>query len=163
MFWKNKVREVSLDPNPHVHIRVIDDEDTLLTKHEKADKPFKLLNDVSLRVNTDDYFFVLTIPKGYTWNGADVPASLWWFGSSKDNEFLIPSMVHDYLLEYKTDIFNRYSFLFEMPEEYRRITSLVFRELCKQSGISTLKANIAGFCVDIYQGTINRGAWNIEQ
>lgn len=163
MFWKNKVREVSLDPSPHVHIRVIDDEDTLLTKHEKADKPFKLLNDVSLRVNTDEYFFGVTIPRGYTWNGADIPAPCWWFGSSKDNEFLIPSLVHDYLLEYKTDIFERYSFLFETPEEYRRITSLVFRELCKQAGISTLKANIAGFCVDIYQGTVNRGAWNIEQ
>lgn len=163
MFWKNKVREVSLDPSPHVHIRVIDDEDTLLTKHEKADKPFLLLTDTSLRVNTDEYFFGVTIPEGYTWNGADIPAPCWWFGSSKDNEFLIPSLVHDYLLEHKTDIFNRYSFLFEAPEEYRRITSLVFRELCKQSGISTLKANIAGFCVDVYQGTINRGAWNIEQ
>lgn len=163
MFWKNKVREVVLDPSPHVHIRVISDSDTVYDKREKADKPFLLLADTSLRVNTDDYFFVLTIPKGYTWNGADLPALCWWFGSSKDNEFLIPSMVHDYLLEFKADIFNRYSFLFETPEEYRRITSLVFRELCKQSGISTLKANIAGFCVDVYQGTINRGAWNIEQ
>ena len=163
MVWKNKVREVSLDPNPHVHIRVISDSDTVYEKREKADKPFLLLADTSLRVNTDDYFFVLTIPKGYTWNGADVPALCWWFGSSKDNEFLIPSMVHDYLLEYKSDIFNRYSFLFETQEEYRRITSLVFRELCKQSGISTLKAIIAGFCVDIYQGTVNRGAWDIEQ
>lgn len=163
MFWKNKVLDVVLDPKPHVHLRVIDDNDTLLLKKEKAKKPFKLLNDVSLRVNTRDYFFTITIPEGYIWDGANIPASLWWFGSSKDNQFLISSMVHDYLLEYKTDIFNRYSFLFETPEEYRRITSLVFRELCKQSGISTLKANIAGFCVDIYQGTVNRGAWDIEQ
>lgn len=163
MFWKNKVRDVIVEPRAHIHIRVIDDNDTRAIKQDKIDKPFKLLNDVSLRVNTDDYFFCVTIPNGYIWNGADIPSPCWWFGASKDNEFLIPSMVHDYLLQYKSDIFNRYSLLFETPEEYRRITSLVFRELCKQAGISTLKANIAGFCVDVYQGTINRGAWNIEQ
>ena len=161
MFWKNKVRDVEIDPRPHVHIRVIGDDDSLMLKEEKANKPFKLLGDVMVRVVSDDYVFSVKIPEGYIWNGADIPAPCWWFGSSKDNKFLIPSMVHDYLLEFKKEIYEKNHALFETPEEYRRITSLVFREVCKQSGVSTIKANIAGFCVDVYQGSVNRGAWRL--
>ena len=161
MFWKNKVRDVIINPLPHVHIRVIDDNDSILIKNEKANKPFKLLNDITIKVVTDNYVFFIKIPGGYTWNGTDIPAPRWWFGTSKNNRFLISSMVHDYLLEFKKEIYEKNHSLFETPEEYRRITSLVFRKVCKQSGVSTIKANIAGFCVNVYQGSVNRGVWRL--
>ena len=39
------------------------------------------------------------IPKNYIWNGADIPKILFLFGQSKDNNYLLASMVHDYMLE----------------------------------------------------------------
>ena len=45
------------------------------------------------------------------------------------------------------------------PEEYRKLTSLAFREVVKKSGTNTIKANIMSFSVDVYQKFFNRKEW----
>lgn len=44
-------------------------------------------------------------------------------------------------------------------KDYRRLTSLAFREVLKNSGEKTIKANIMAWCVDVYQMN-HRKEWN---
>jgi hypothetical protein len=36
-------------------------------------------------------------------------------------------------------------------KEYRRLTSLIFRELIKKQGTNVIKANVMSWCVDVFQ------------
>lgn len=160
---REKVIHVQSDKVPNIIIRVIDeDNDSALTKKSKCRYPFELTSKTTFTVTTTRREFYFTIPKGYCWNGADIPPFIWWVGASKDNEFLLPSLVHDYLLEFKTYIYNN-NFKDTSVMEYKRITSLIFRQLLKESGTSDIKANLMSFAVDAFQSTLNRGSWNIQK
>ena len=96
--------------------------------------------------------FKFDIFKGYTWNGADIPRFLWRLvGSRTDNDFLIASMLHDYLLEFKVFIMKEVLNGEITKREYRRLTSLIFRELIKKQGTNVIKANVMSWCVDVFQ------------
>lgn len=72
----------------------------------------------------EDYVFYMentkiTIPEGYRWNGANIPdifTSL--VGGRFDEENLMPSLVHDYLIDLNWDVEDRdlkfYSTLLEV-------------------------------------------------
>ena len=158
---KEKVIDVIAEPTPKVRIRVIAEDDSELEKKSKSKYPFKLDNNVDFTVVTNKRTFTFRIHKGYNWNGADIPSCVWVVGSSKDNAFLVPSMVHDYILQFKTYIFKEVLHNVLTVDEYRRLTSLIFRHLLKESGTSTIKANIMAWAVDAFQMTANRGQWNI--
>lgn len=96
--------------------------------------------------------FSIPIPVGYVWNGADIPRFLWrLIGSRTDNDFLIASMVHDYLLEFKFYIIDHIIGNTITIKQYRRLTSLIFRHVIKKQGTNTIKANIMSYCVDVFQ------------
>lgn len=160
---KNKVAGVKFNVTPKVAVRVIDKNDSEQVVQEKKKCPFELKNDVIVTVFTDKFNFSFKIKSGYIWNGADIPKPLWWIGSSKDNDYLVASMVHDFLLEFKEFIYNDVLKGCIEVKEYRRLTSLIFREILKDSDINCVKANIMAFCVDVFQMTINRRAWHIEK
>lgn len=149
---KETIKYVAFDVTPIVCVRVIETNDTPEIKQEKKDYPFKLHNDVPIHIITNKRAFGFTIPKKYIWNGADIPRFLWRLvGSKTDNAFLIASMVHDYMLDNKTDILcNVLQHSILMPE-YRRLTSLIFREILKNSGENIVKANVMSWFVDVYQ------------
>lgn len=87
-------------------------------------KPFILLEDLGLRIEYESNKYNFTIPKGYDWNGANVPCIAWCFiGQQKEPRFKLASMVHDYICENKeTVLFNRY------------LSTLVFETLCEHFG-----------------------------
>ncbi|DAB16854.1 TPA: hypothetical protein CPT98_07035 [Candidatus Gastranaerophilales bacterium HUM_19] len=149
---KEIIKYVTFDVTPIVCVRVIETNDTPEVKQEKKDYPFKLHNDVPVHIITNKRAFGFTIPKKYIWNGADIPRLFWrLIGSKTDNAFLTASMVHDYMLENKIDILCRIlQHCISMPE-YRRLTSLIFREILKNSGENVIKANLMAWSVDIYQ------------
>lgn len=133
-----------------------------LAAHKKL-YPYKLDNEVLCTVETTVRKFSFTIPKDYVWNGADIPSILWVFVGSKDNpEFKVPSMVHDFILEFKSYIFKNILCQMISISEYRRLTSLIFRDLLKTYGTKTIKSNIMSGAVQIFQATFNRKEWNIE-
>ena len=45
--------------------------------------------------------------------------------------------------------------------EYRRLTSLIFRDLLKTYGTKTVKSNIMSGAVQMFQATFNRHEWKI--
>lgn len=160
-YWsQEKVRKVSLECVDHssledaIRVRVIDsdkDSDELIANKQLY--PFKTDKAINVYVVTNRRTMLLTIPEGYIWNGADIPKPLWCLvGGSKDNAFLLASMVHDYILEYKKETgFNN--------EDGPRITSLIFRQILIDTGINTTKANIMASAVHGYQFFLNRNAF----
>lgn len=155
---REKIKYVTFDVTPIVCVCVIEANDTKEIKAEKKKYPFKLHNDVPVTVITNKRIFGFTIPKKYIWNGADIPRSFWRLvGSKTDNAFLTASMVHDYMLENKKYIHDEVLNKCISIKEYRRLTSLIFREILKASGVNVFKANVMAWFVDIYQRIFSRG------
>lgn len=156
---KEKIISVSFDIVPSVKVRVIESNDLEQIICSKKKFPFELDNSVQVFVETSLRKFKFSIFNGYTWNGADIPRFFWRIiGSRTDNDFLIASMLHDYLLEFKfymmSEILNNQM----QPKEYRRLTSLIFRHIIKEQGTNTIKANVMAWCVDVFQ-IFNRKEW----
>ena len=142
---------IFLPKKPIVRVRVIEFGDSQGVIENKKKYPFKLHSTLTVCVQTTKRNFSFTIQKGFTWNGADIPPFLWLFtGSRTSNEFLMASMLHDYLLNFKYQMMNE---IIEniLPNEYRRLTSLIFREVLIHTGTNNIKANIMSFFVDNWQ------------
>jgi len=157
---KEKLIGVDIEPCPIVKIRVINagfDDD--LTIKSKKKFPFTLCVDVEVTVQTEKNIFNFKIPKGYVWNGADIPKILFVFGQSKDNNYLIASMVHDFLLENRVKLYKGKLLSQITPDEYRRLTSLIFRQILKDQKTNVIKANIMAWCVDVFQMTVQAKQW----
>lgn len=171
---KEKVLAVTFNTEPIYHDRHVKfGDDKIIVENKKGNKitlaehkklyPYKLDNDVICTVRTTLRVFSFTIPHDYCWNGADIPSLLWVFVGSKDNpEFKIPSMVHDFILEFKSYIFKNILCQMITINEYRRLTSLIFRDLLKTYGTKTVKSNIMSGVVQGFQATFNRKEWNIK-
>lgn len=159
---KEKILNVVLDKHPDVRIRVISDDDYIEVKKNKKKYPFELFNSVKVIIETTKRKFSFIIFNGYTWNGADIPRFCWRvIGARTDNDYLIASMLHDYMLEMKVFIVKEILENKITMKEYRRLTSLVFREKIKAQGTNPIKANVMSWCVDVFQMT-RRKAWNIN-
>ena len=159
---KEKVISISFNIEPDVRIRVINDSDTKETKQSKIKYPFELHNTITVTVITSYRTFKYDIYNGYTWNGADIPKFFYRIiGSRTSNEFLIASLLHDYMLEFKTYIINEILYGQINKKEYRRLTSLIFREKIKTQGTSVIKANIMSWAVDVFQ-MLNVRSWQCQ-
>lgn len=87
-------------------------------------KPFYVEEDLKIKVCYEDEKYIFTIPKGYDWNGANVPACAWLLiGQQKEPRFKLASCVHDYLCENK-DVIDR----------NRYLSTLIFEALCEYFG-----------------------------
>ena len=156
---EEQVKEICFSVLPDVYIRVIEDLDPDEIKNQKKKYPFELRNTVEVFILTTERKFKFTVPKGYIWNGADIPRIFWRvIGSRTDNDFLIASMLHDYLLEFKVYMLNEVLKNEINASEYRRLTSLIFREKIKKQGTNVIKANVMAWCVDVFQ-ILNRKEW----
>ena len=156
---KEKIISVCFSVPPDVRVRVINNDDSEDLKKNKKKYPFELHNSVDVCVETSKRKFSFSIFNGYTWNGADIPRFFWRIiGSRTDNDFLIASLIHDYLLEFKIYIMGDILKNNLNKSEYRRLTSLIFRNVIKEQGTNTIKANIMSWCVDVFQ-MFNRKAW----
>lgn len=91
----------------------------------------------------------------FVWNGQNIPKILWSIlGISKDSpQGLKASKWHDILL------YKKYEYLKDLREiypdmtvgEYRRLTTLIYRQWLKNFGINTVKANIMASAVGAWQ------------
>jgi len=159
---KETICAVSFSAVPDVKVRVISFDDNEVVTTAKKKYPFELNNSIDVTVSTNYNTFSFTIPIGYTWNGADIPRVFWRIiGSRTDNDFLVASMVHDYMLEFKTFIVKEILHNEITMREYRRLTSLIFRYIIKAQGTNVIKANVMAWCVDIFQ-IMNKRSWKCQ-
>ena len=148
---REEITNIFFSPIPDIRIRVIEFGDIETVIESKKRFPFKLHNSISVCVETTKRNFSFCIHNGFTWNGADIPRFLWQLvGSRTSNDFLLASMVHDYILNFKYQLMNEVLNGIS-PDEYRRLTTLIFREIVKINGTKTLKANIMSFFIDCWQ------------
>lgn len=131
---------------------------------EKLRYPYKTKVASTLTVKTTERVITLNMKLDYdqrtgeqcfVWNGQNIPKLLWsLLGISKHSpEGLTASKWHDILLykkeEYLKDIRKIYP---EMTVgKYRRLTSLIFRQLLKNKDVSTIKANVMAGAVAGWQ------------
>ena len=82
-----------------------------------------------------------TIPKNYCWDGATIPRFFWrLIGAKTSAEFLIPSLVHDWMCVYHNSV--GYD---------RNFSSRVFRALLIAAGVGKFKAQVMYLAVDNFQ------------
>lgn len=157
---KEQVIEIKFDRDPDIRERGYKDDDPDEIKKQKIKYPFEIFNTVTLTVLTDYRKFSFDIYNGYYWNGADIPQALWLIVGSRYNpEFREASMIHDFMLQFKKYMIHEVLEDQITVSEYRRLTSLIFREKLKKQGVKEVKANIMSWCVDVYQLCCNRKGW----
>ncbi len=156
---KEKLLNIDFNKTPIVKIRVINEFDSNALIKNKKQYPFELVKNVTVKISTSIRDFAFTIPRGYCWNGADIPRPLFLLGQSKDNQYLIASMVHDYMLEYKGVLYNSVLNREISTEDYRRLTTLIFREILKKHRTNVIKANVMAGALDWFQKWLNRDQW----
>ncbi len=122
--------------------------------------PYQLFNTVTIKVETTCRKFEFDIYNGYYWNGADIPVILWSIVGSRHNpEFRKPSMLHDFMLQYKKYILKEVLHNEVSASEYRRLTSLIFCKSLVMQGTKLFKAKIMSWCVDVFQHYFNKKEW----
>lgn len=126
---------------------------------EKFRYPFctKVASKIIVKTCIRKYTFVLKLCENnyYIWNGSDIPRFCWsLLGISKHSPYgLIASKWHDNLLEHKQQFFNEIKEVAPnyTVKEFRRLTSLIFRQLLINNSVPKWKAYIMAWFVDIFQ------------
>lgn len=179
MFWdKEKILEVHEMPEPpegdpyirepkqgdDAKLGYDREKDELVTlREEKLKYPYKTKFATSLVVLTNKRILRFKLKfdvtefgeESFVWNGQNIPKPIWsLIGISKDSpEGLKASKWHDILLykkdEYLEDLRKLYPDM--TVGEYRRLTTLIYRQWLKNLGVSTVKANIMAGAVGAWQ------------
>ena len=126
---------------------------------EKLRYPYctKVASKITVKTNFRKYKFTLKLEEDgfFRWNNMNVPRCVWsLLGMSKDSPYgLIASKWHDNLLMYKQEFLNEVRE--EVPGytvgEFRRLTSLIFRQLLINNGVPKWKATLMSETVDLWQ------------
>lgn len=109
---------------------------------EAIKKPFIVTDKLNVLVYFNDERYFFSIPKGYTWNGANVPPFAWLLiGQRTDPRFKLASCIHDYLCEHHEKVRNN-----------RYLSTLIFETLCEHFGrFNSLKRWAMFHSVDNFQ------------
>lgn len=134
---------IFFNDTPHVCVRYVMPSMTSLEKLSIKEYPFICKTDLNIAIfdkkKQKNYKF--SIPKGYCWNGSDIPRIFWRLvGSKSEPQYLIASCLHDFICEKHNIIDND-----------RRLSSMIFRACLLEAGVSKLKANIMAESVDLFQ------------
>lgn len=189
MFWdKEKVLAVyetprAVEGDPYIRNPKPEDKEKqgydrekgdIITKwEEKLRYPYKtrIASVLTVMTNKRELHFTLKLEndldhkKSFIWNGQNIPKFVWSIlGISQHSpEGLTASKWHDYLLYKKEDCL--VDLRKKYPEmtvgEYRRLTTLIFRQLLKNYDVCTFKANVMAGAVAGWQ-FISPQWWGIE-
>lgn len=113
-------------------------------------KPFYLLNNVFVVIETYKDIIRFAIPKGYKWDGCTIKGKFLqlFFGCSHTPEYVIPSLLHDYILDHK-----------DIVEYDRELSSEILEVSLINWGVGKLKAKIMRIAVDLWQKYIRGDEW----
>ena len=135
---------------------------------EKLRYPYitKVASKLVVKTMQREITFVLKLKDGaFFWNNMNLPRIFWsLIGISRDSFCgLIASKWHDNLLCYKKEFLEeiRKDDPYYEVEEFRRLSSLIFRQLLINNEVSVFKANIMSFFVDVWQ-RISPNWWGIK-
>lgn len=115
-------------------------------------KKYPFINKKDLYVELTDIpmniAYTFTIPKNYAYDGATIPRIFWrLIGSKTDPDFLIPSLIHDYLCTHH-----------ECVDDRRYFADKVFERLLYVSGVPAFNRWLMFHSVDNWQKLCHWGA-----
>lgn len=142
-WYKDSKLAIFFSSTPNVGIRYVIPTMTSLEKLSIKEYPFICKTDLNIAIfdHTKQKEYKFTIPKGYCWNGSDIPRMFWRIiGPKSEPQYLISSCIHDYICEHHNIIDND-----------RRLSSMIFRACLLEAGVSKLKAEIMYMAVDNFQ------------
>lgn len=126
---------------------------------EKLRYPYctRVASKITVKTNFRKYKFILKLSEdgAFIWNAQNIPRVCWsLLGISKDSPYgWIASKWHDNLLMCKQEFLNeiRETVPGYTVQEFRRLTSLIFRQLLINNSVPKWKAYIMSFAVDCWQ------------
>lgn len=125
---------------------------------EKMRYPYKTRVASELHVKTNLHTFIINLRMdngAYFWNGQNILSCLWSLlnMSRHSPEGLQASKWHDLLIYWKNDYYKEFKKEERdlTPAQYRRLTSLIFRQLLINNGVNKVKASIMSWFVDQWQ------------
>lgn len=143
MWYEDELLAIGFSEVPHVCIRYILPSST--NEEIKSIKKYPFVNKKTIKVTLFDHIkeevYTFTIPKGYCYDGATIPKFFWRvIGSSTDNSFLIPALIHDVLCENHHYVNND-----------REFSSKVFDALLEVAEVPPFKRFLMKNSVDFFQ------------
>lgn len=142
-WYSNEKAGIYFDKLPSVAVRYYIPSMTAEEKRSVEKYPFICKRDleVCLKDFRKNKQYRFRIPKGYCYDGASIPRLFWRIiGSSTDNRFLVPALIHDILCEHHNYINNDRSF-----------STNVFNALLEGSGTGSFKRFMMKNSVAFYQ------------
>ena len=126
---------------------------------EKHRYPYKtkVASRLYIRTTERTYKFdlKLDIQGTYIWNGSNIPPIFWSIlRISKDSPYgLQASKWHDNLLQFKQESYNTAKLYNNniTVNEFRRLTTEVYKAFLRNHGINKFKAALMGFFINVYQ------------
>ena len=143
MWYEDDELAIGFSDTPHVCVRYILPSST--NEEIKSIKKYPFVNKKTIKVKLFDHIkeevYTFTIPKGYCYDGATIPKFFWRvIGSSTDNSFLIPALIHDVLCENHHYVNND-----------REFSSKVFDALLEVAEVPAYKRFLMTYSVDLFQ------------
>ena len=120
------------------------------------EKPYIVRHDLWVRITYKGKVSYIFIPRGYRWNGANIPGFAWFIiGTPDDPKFRLASMIHDWLCEHHEDARND-----------RYLSTLIFCSLCIVAGVGPVDIFLVFHSVDNFQKVAGRDLqghkWNYK-
>ena len=175
-YKRETVLAVAFSPDPLSRKRTIDplkDYDIILDfkkpwtlADDKEEYPSIFDNEFVVGIRTNLRTFTFRVYARYRWNNADIWGFLQIIAlcSKDDRRVILGSGVHDFMLEYKQEIFEE--FYAQDPtltvEEYRWITSDTFRWVINSQGMGPIKSKMMSNIVDNFQKNFQKKKWRIK-
>lgn len=97
------------------------------------------------------------VPKGFTYNCADIPFLCQPLSYDKHSPFVKnASFIHDYLCSRKRALYNEWGLKLQgiTGAEFRNMTSIIFCHALMQNAVPYKKAHLMSFCVNTFQSLI---------
>ena len=166
---------VAFSPSPVPRHRIIEPNDKkiiLNTKtryslaDDKKDFPSIFDNEFVFGIRTTQRTLIGRIYKRYRWNNADIIGVIQLIAlcSKDDRRIILPSGIHDFLLEYRYELYNEWIKQDKTLTiaDFRWITSDTFRWLCEQQGFTHTKACYMSNVMNCFQKHCQKKQWLID-
>lgn len=175
-YKRETVLAVAFSPNPihrdrHIdqlkdHKIILDSKTNYTLADDKLEFPSIFDNEFVFGIKTNKRTLIHRMYSRYKWNNADIIGiiQIIVLCSKDDRRITLGSGIHDFLLEFKYEIYN--DFLKQSPDltidEFRWITSDTFRWIIKSEGMGPIKSKVMSNIMDCFQKKLQKKKWIIE-
>ena len=156
-----EISNIKLFGNPKIQYRDFSEAKNFKEILDIIKRPFITTKEVILKFILNKKTYLFPIKSGFIYDGATIIRILVPFiGLGTDVRFMKAALIHDYFLDYKSEIYPKYFKSILSVNNYIYLTSQLFKNILIQNYVSKLKSNIMTFCVTQWQKSIfNKKMW----